>query len=243
MSKIIDNKDNEICLKSTGSSENEENSIFSNLSIPNETNNIEQKNITTTIIDLDLNFSCEEAVDSPLFELYKNVTENKVFNSNQIENNKEKLNDTKLLKLKRKKIIDNKNVFSKREENLEDQYCKKESRVIKFAKRFRKKFKMNFYKKRKKSIKSNESNMIDFNKENYNYNQNNEVHIFPCENSNDNNSVYSISPTITTGSELNEISICEERTSSTSNIEENDQNEIFWIIYKSNLYLKNISEI
>jgi len=240
MSKIIDNKDNEICLKSTGSSENEENSIFSNLSISNETNNIEQKNIT--IIDLDSNFSCEENVD-PLFELYKNVTDDKVFNSKQTENNKEKLKDTKLLKLKRKKNNDNKNVFSKRKENLEDQFCKKESRVIKFAKRFRKKFKMNFYKKRKKSIKSNESNMIDFNKENYNYYQNNEVNIFRCENSNDYYSD-SISPTITTtGYELNEISICEERTSSTSNIEENDQNEIFWIIDKSYLYLKNISEI
>ena len=157
-----------------------------------------------------------------LDENYNNEDEDKIYaiyNSNQIENDKEKENvNKKFLKKKTKKnikiksVIDIKNAFDKEEEKLEKQYCNKKTNVIKFTKRLRKKFKTYFY--RKKSIKSFENNMIDFNKEFYDNNENNE---FISQNL-DYRNLGSLS--LSTGND--EISLSEERTNISVNNGEND---------------------
>ena len=168
-----------------------------------------------------------------LDENYNNEDEDKIYaiyNSNQIENDKEKENvNKKFLKKKTKKnikiksVIDIKNAFDKEEEKLEKQYCNKKTNVIKFTKRLRKKFKTYFY--RKKSIKSFENNMIDFNKEFYDNNENNE---FISQNS-DYRNLGSLS--LSTGDD--EISLSEERTNISVNNGECDyyQNQNFLSYY------------
>ena len=120
-------------------------------------------------------------------------------------------------------VIDIKNAFDKEEEKLEKQYCNKKTNVIKFTKRLRKKFKTYFY--RKKSIKSFENNMIDFNKEFYDNNENNE---FISQNS-DYRNLGSLS--LSTGDD--EISLSEERTNISVNNVECDyyQNQNFLSYY------------
>ena len=96
------------------------------------------------------NFNLDENYNNEDDKIYA------IYNSNQIENDKEKENvNKKFLKKKTKKnikiksVIDIKNAFDKEEEKLEKQYCNKKTNVIKFTKRLRKKIKTFFYKKKR----------------------------------------------------------------------------------------------
>ena len=195
--------------------------------------NEENTNINLPIFQEKKEASKEYNDNFNLDENYNNEDEDKIYaiyNSNQIENDKEKENvNKKFLKKKTKKnikiksVIDIKNAFDKEEEKLEKQYCNKKTNVIKFTKRLRKKFKTYFY--RKKSIKSFENNMIDFNKEIYDNNENNE---FISQNS-DYRNLGSLS--LSTGDD--EISLSEERTNISVNNGECDyyQNQNFLSYY------------
>lgn len=238
MSKQNENKDSQISQNSTGI---EENNIFSNFLAPKD-NNVNEKNITIENLDLDPNFN-DDGVVSPFTELFNiKDTDDIVFDYKQTKKGKKKVKVAKnFLKIKRKKIIDFKNAFDKEEEKFEYQYCKKEPRVIKFTKRLRKSFKMNDYKKKKKNIKSIDSNMIDYNKEINNNNANNEFNISQSVTSNNYNSFFlnlgEFSPTISTGEEISEI---EEKTRIFTNIEEDPS---FLSLSNSELnYLQNLCE-
>ena len=172
-------------------------------------------------------------VENGNIDIFENDNNNYNNNDNDLvcnlgesaESNKEKeIVVKKFLKKKTEKNINNINIaFDKEKEKLEEQYCKKKPKIIKFTKRLRKKFKTYIYKK--KSIKSFENSMIDFNKENYN--NNNENNEFMSQNS---NLIYqnlgSYSPTTNTGNESNEISLSEESTNFSLNNVEQNQNLI-----------------
>lgn len=221
MSKPNENKDNQISQNSTGI---EENNIFSNFLAPKD-NNVNEKNITIENLDLGQNFY-DDGVVSPFMKLFdiKDNTDDNVFEYKRTKKDKKKVKVAKnFLKKKRKNNIDFKNAFDKEEEKLEKQYCNKKTNVIKFTKRLRKKFKTYFY--RKKSIKSFENNMIDFNKEFYDNNENNE---FISQNL-DYRNLGSLS--LSTGDD--EISLSEERTNISVNNGECDyyQNQNFLSYY------------
>ena len=204
-----------------------------NIELLSTSDNEENTNINLPIFQEKKEASKEYNDNFNLDENYNNEDEDKIYaiyNSNQIENDKEKENvNKKFLKKKTKKnikiksVIDIKNAFDKEEEKLEKQYCNKKTNVIKFTKRLRKKFKTYFY--RKKSIKSFENNMIDFNKEIYDNNENNE---FISQNS-DYRNLGSLS--LSTGDD--EISLSEERTNISVNNGECDyyQNQNFLSYY------------
>jgi hypothetical protein len=204
-----------------------------NIELLSTSDNEENTNINLSIFQEKNEASKEYNDNFNLDENYNNEDEDKIYaiyNSNQIENDKEKENvNKKFLKKKTKKnikiksVIDIKNAFDKEEEKLEKQYCNKKTNVIKFTKRLRKKFKTYFY--RKKSIKSFENNMIDFNKEIYDNNENNE---FISQNS-DYRNLGSLS--LSTGDD--EISLSEERTNISVNNGECDyyQNQNFLSYY------------
>ena len=204
-----------------------------NIELLSTSDNEENTNINLSIFQEKNEASKEYNDNFNLDENYNNEDEDKIYaiyNSNQIENDKEKENvNKKFLKKKTKKnikiksVIDIKNAFDKEEEKLEKQYCNKKTNVIKFTKRLRKKFKTYFY--RKKSIKSFENNMIDFNKEFYDNNENNE---FISQNL-DYRNLGSLS--LSTGDD--EISLSEERTNISVNNGECDyyQNQNFLSYY------------